>query len=249
MPTSIVLTGSVGWAFLGSLAPGDRDNMMPTPAEGGRSVVYRPLSHYDATSCSHFVLSSLTQPLHPTLPLLDPRLARSYWREHSGRAFIPSAAACLGYEGQELDLLGGWRPHGGAAYVRLVRCRVGRVHEQIRNAIDCGKSKFVLEEDESLQDLAGLFRERGATAAEVTAQVFALSYTHAPSLPPALCDDDEARLHWTGKFSLCVTWLWKTRVLCWVLTLMRFSRLASRIMPSSGASASLTCVPRGPSSS
>ena len=59
----------------------------------------------------------------------------------------------------------------------------------------------------------------------------------------------EARLHWTEKFSLCVTWLWKTRVLCWVLMLMRFSRLVSRIMPSSGASASLTCASRGPSPS
>lgn len=59
----------------------------------------------------------------------------------------------------------------------------------------------------------------------------------------------EARLHWTEKFSLCVTWFWKTRVLCWVLMLMRFSRLVSRIMPSSGASASLTCASRGPSPS
>ena len=103
---------------------------MSTTAEVGRGVVYSPLSHYDATSCFHFILSSLSQPLHPALPLFDPRMGHSHWREHSSRA----------------------------AYVRLVRCQVGRVHERIRNAIDCGGTKFVSLEDESLHNLARLIR-------------------------------------------------------------------------------------------
>ena len=59
----------------------------------------------------------------------------------------------------ELGLLDEWRPHGGAAHVRLVRCRVGRCLAQIRRAIDGGEPKIV-EEDESLPDLE--VRSRGA---------------------------------------------------------------------------------------
>ena len=59
----------------------------------------------------------------------------------------------------ELGFLDKWRPHEDAAHVRLFRCRVGRCLALIRRAIDRGEPKIVLEEDESLPDLA--VRSRG----------------------------------------------------------------------------------------
>ena len=68
----------------------------------------------------------------------------------------------------ELRLLDELSPHGGAAHVRLVRCRVGRCLAQIRRAIDGGEPKIV-EEDESWPDLAVRFRGAQPVAAAVAA--------------------------------------------------------------------------------
>ena len=77
-----------------------RDYLLPTPTANGFGYIAKPLGYVDVAAISHRVMSELVVPsdviagdaVPMNTPLLHQELARSYWREHSWRAFLPSAA-------------------------------------------------------------------------------------------------------------------------------------------------------------
>ena len=47
-----------------------------------------------------------------------------FWTPHSGRAFLPSATAMLGFEKTDRDFPGGWTAQGSDRYARVSRTRI-----------------------------------------------------------------------------------------------------------------------------
>ena len=131
-------------------------------------------------------MSHLRRPDHKGLPLLHACTASGYWRQHSGRAFLTTAASCWGVSAADLDLLGGWRAQGGSAYVRRVRGKVSQIQSLVRLVIARGKAHCALEEAEALEDLSTLLRNRWVSEAEIDEQVEALGVYPANDSQAAL---------------------------------------------------------------
>ena len=173
-----------GWKLLRDLCASPRDFLLPTPTCGAKSAALAPLTHRDATTLSLYLMSHLRRPDHEGLPLLHACTASGYWRQHSGRAFLTTAASCLGFSTADLDLLGGWRAQGGAAYVRRVRGKVSQIQSLVRGVIARGEVHWALEA-EALQDLS-TWCNRGVSEAEIGEQVEALGVHPANDSPAAL---------------------------------------------------------------
>ena len=54
---------------------------------------------------------------------------------------IPSSAAAFGWEKQDLDFPGCWRPQGGEVYSRIVRMKVHAVQTRLYKSIDEATSR------------------------------------------------------------------------------------------------------------
>ena len=153
---------TIGWEAMLNMAPGE-------------------LTHQDASAASLRILSVLGDPLcRSTGLLLHQRVAEAYWREHSGRSFLPSAAACLnGHASSDIDLVGYWRAKAGSLYVRTVRNRVFKVQSGVRRSIQNGSGSIALDEEESLQDLEGWMLKQGLAQDIASSQLLLLT-CHVP---------------------------------------------------------------------
>ena len=176
----------VGWQLLLDLCASPQNLLLPTPTCGGTSTALAPLTHRDATTLSLYLMSHLRRPDHKGFPLLHACAALGYWRQHSGRSFLTTAASCLGFSTTDLDLLGGWRAQGGAAYVRRVRGKVSQIQSLVRGVIARGEAHCALEEVEAIQDLSTWLRDRGVSEAEIDEQVEALGVHPASDSQAAL---------------------------------------------------------------
>ena len=87
---------TVGWEVLSGILSSDCDFLLPTPVANSQKVKESELSHSSAQRASQRLFSLLEDPFKMFLfdgnKLLHPLVASSYWREHSGRTFLPSAA-------------------------------------------------------------------------------------------------------------------------------------------------------------
>ena len=61
---------TIGWEAMLNMAPGERDYLMPTPADDYHSAKYSELTHQDASAASLRILSVLGDPLGRSTSLL-----------------------------------------------------------------------------------------------------------------------------------------------------------------------------------
>jgi len=98
--------------------------------------------------------------------------ATHYFTEHSPRAFLPSAAACLGFSPDWVDALGCWSSRGGEVYVRTVLKRQEimqqRVAKVARNS-ETGGDHF--DEEELLHEFENYLMQDGADSEAARKQV------------------------------------------------------------------------------
>ena len=93
-----------GFSLLQELAPFPRDHPLPSPASiltGAITAEMRYESGYGLQNRVLLHLQSDGEPLH--IPGTT-----QFWTLHSGRAFLPSATALVGFEKSDRDFLGGW---------------------------------------------------------------------------------------------------------------------------------------------
>ena len=109
-----------GWDLLTSIANFKRDYLLPSPSENFQGCIHKELRYDTAFAIQHRVLLTLTadgeQLFAPHMP--------QFWTPHSGRTFLPSAAAALGCDKAERDFLGGWSAQGSDVYARVAKRRI-----------------------------------------------------------------------------------------------------------------------------
>ena len=104
----------------------ERDYFVPGPSADFQSVVKRRANASEMAAYGCSVLAGLrcSPDVHGCdAPLLD-HGAHAFWTGHSERAWLPSAAAYMGYARADVDLLGRWLSGscgGSAGYIRSTR--------------------------------------------------------------------------------------------------------------------------------
>ena len=104
----------------------ERDYFVPGPSADFQSVVKRMANASEMAAYGYSVLASLrcSPDVHGCdAPLLE-HGAHAFWTGHSERAWLPSAAAYMGYARADIDLLGRWLSGscgGSAGYIRSTR--------------------------------------------------------------------------------------------------------------------------------
>ena len=175
---------TVGWSVLSAILPSDCDFLLPTPVGNSQKVKDIELSYASAQRASQRLFSLLEDPFKRGIfdgnKLLHPLVASSYWREHSGRTFLPSAASVLGLESKEIDSLGGWRPRSGQLYVRTVHHKLGKIQQTIRDGVSAGTHDFIDEKD-SLISLGRWLRSKGIPSETVDKQLQLLTFPTSSS--------------------------------------------------------------------
>jgi len=106
------------------------------------------------------------------IAIFEDERATHYFTEHSPRAFLPSAAACLGFSPDWVDALGCWSPRGGEVYVRTVLKRQEIMQQRVarvaRNS-EAGEDHF--DEEELLHEFGTYLTQGGAEPEAVRRQL------------------------------------------------------------------------------
>ena len=87
------------------------------------------MKYYEAAAASADVLRSLKD--YEGDDLLPESMER-FWPEHSERATLPSALACMGVSKPDRDLIGRWLPEGSDTYVRTYNTALARLQHVVR---------------------------------------------------------------------------------------------------------------------
>ena len=108
--------------------------------------------------------------------------AQRFFTEHSPRAWLPSAAASLGYGDDVIDSLAAWRPRGGAAYVRTVRRRMQKVQADVASKLRVsGNLDDWLDEESEGAKLSLILQKAGVAKATIEQQLTLLLTECLPS--------------------------------------------------------------------
>ena len=121
-----------GWSILCQTAPFERDYLLPSPMNILRGCKCAELQYHTAFALqSQVIACSLYQ---------GQRIFRTwtqhYFTPHSGRNFLPSAAAVLNFSKTERDVLGGWSSEGSERYARVARHRISTVQRAVASALN-----------------------------------------------------------------------------------------------------------------
>ena len=108
--------------------------------------------------------------------LSDHRVAH-FWTPHSGRNFMPSASAAVGYQKSDRDVVGG-SAQGSDRYTWLARQRISAMQVTVAQSFSDRKNCDPLGEAESLKALEEHMSNRGLSGEEVSQVLKALS-SHA----------------------------------------------------------------------
>ena len=122
---------SVGWRILLEAANFDRDYLLPVPTSSLQGCLQAELLYAAGFAILNRLLCALQ---FSESQRLVPQVAH-FWTPHSGRSFMPSCAAVLGFEKSQRDFLGGWSAHGSDRYARIAKLRVGNMQKAAIRAI------------------------------------------------------------------------------------------------------------------
>ena len=120
-----------GFSLLQHLAPFPRDFLLPSPAANLEGAITREMRYETGYGLQNRVLLHLRE---GESQLHIPGTTQ-FWTPHSGRAFLPSATALLGFEKSDRDFLGGWAAQGSDRYARVSRTRVANMQKAVIRAI------------------------------------------------------------------------------------------------------------------
>jgi hypothetical protein len=85
-----------------------------------------------------------------------------FWTLHSARAWLPSAAASIGFAADWIDAIAAWRPKGGEVYVRTTRRRIRTIQEKVADRIRQAEGlEDILDEEEIFEKLETYLKKKG----------------------------------------------------------------------------------------
>ena len=84
---------------------------------------------------------------------LNPLIAH-FWTPHSGRAFLPTCTAILGYDKSTRDFLGGWNAQGSDRYTRAARTRIFDMQLAVVKALAISGDMDVIGESETAAEFS-----------------------------------------------------------------------------------------------
>ena len=114
---------SVGWKLLQEGAPHERDYLLPAPTNNYQGFKVKELKYSTAFAVQTHIISTAT---YRGLRIFGNSTGH-YYTPHSGRNFMPSAAAVLGFAKTERDILGGWAADGSQRYTRTAKYKIGQM--------------------------------------------------------------------------------------------------------------------------
>ena len=118
-----------GWKVLDKEAPYIRDYLLPAPTNNFRGFKRKELKYQAAFGIQSQIISWLS--------CRGQRLFRAstghYFSPHSGRNFLPTATAVLGFSRFDRDMLGGWSAEGSERYSRAAKHKIATMQNAVRN--------------------------------------------------------------------------------------------------------------------
>jgi hypothetical protein len=148
-----LLTGLDLWESFGKQVCPVRDYwlMLPTIDLGAARAV--EMKYPDASAATRALMLTLGDQ-HSGVGII-PFDAVAFWTLHSPRAWLPSAAAAVGFNAEWIDSIAAWRPQGGTVYVRTTRRRIQSIQEKVAEQIRQAEGlEDILDEEEIFEQLA-----------------------------------------------------------------------------------------------
>ena len=136
---------SVGWKTLSETANLDRDYLLPVPTSSLQGCLPAELLYVAGFALLNRLLFALQ---FSESQRLVPQVAH-FWTPHSGRSFMPSCAAALGFEKSQRDFLGGWSVQGSDRYAQVAELRIGNMQKAVIEAIHSHEQEDPLGEAET----------------------------------------------------------------------------------------------------
>jgi hypothetical protein len=100
---------------------------------------------------------------------------QQFWTEHSDRATLPTWAKACGFQKEDRDRLGRWRPSESEEYIRTSKQTVTKIQKEVASTIKGAVGMDRLDEHETLEKLGEWLKEKGCTEDEVKEQLSVLN--------------------------------------------------------------------------
>ena len=144
---------AVGWRLLLKEAPFQRDYLLPAPSNNFRGFKTKELKYPTAFAVQTHIISTAT---YRGLRVFEGSTGY-YYTPHSGRNFMPSAAAVLGFSKSERDILGGWSAEGSQRYTRTAKYKIGQMQTAVASTFRSSEPDQLAEADD-IDSLADFLR-------------------------------------------------------------------------------------------
>ena len=144
---------AVGWKLLLEGAPHERDYLLPAPTNNFQGFKIKELKYSTAFAVQTHIISTAT---YRGLRVFEHSTGH-YYTEHSGRNFMPSAAAVLGFSKSERDILGGWSAEGSQRYTRTAKYKITQMQKAVSSTFRSSEPDQLAEADD-IDSLADFLR-------------------------------------------------------------------------------------------
>ena len=125
-----------GWRILEKEAPYVRDYLLPAPTNIFRGFKRKELKYQAAFGIQSQIISLLS---HRGQRLFQPR-TRHYFSPRSGRNFMPTATAVLGFSRSDRDMLGGWSAEGSERYSRAAKHKIALMQKSVSQSFKSSRT-------------------------------------------------------------------------------------------------------------
>ena len=133
-----------------------RDYLLPAPANSFRGFKRKELTYHTA-----FAVQSQIVSLAACRGLRIFRTPTShYYTPHSGRNFMPTSTAVLGFSKSDRDMLGGWAAEGSERYSRAAKFKIGMMQKAVSSTFGSADHDPLAETDDL--DAMGVFSSHRA---------------------------------------------------------------------------------------
>ena len=144
---------AVGWGLLLKEAPHERDYLLPAPSNNFHGFKTKELKYSTAFAVQTHIISTAC---YRGLRVFESSTGH-YYTPHSGRNFMPSAAAVLAFSKAERDKLGGWSAEGSQRYTRTAKYQIGQMQTAVASSFRSSEPDQLAEADD-IDSLADFLR-------------------------------------------------------------------------------------------
>ena len=144
---------AVGRKLLLEGAPHERDYLLPAPTNNFQGFKIKELKYSTAFAVQTHIISTAS---YRGVRLFEYSTGH-YYTPHSGRNFMPSAAAVLGFAKSERDILGGWSAEGSQRYTRTAKYKIAQMQIAVASTFKNSEPDQLAEFDD-IDSLADFLR-------------------------------------------------------------------------------------------